>query len=474
VLWDTCRADATEPYGAPAGTTPVLADLARRGVAVESVRAPSCWTLPSHAGLFSGRMPRALGLVPGGPGPSAALGAHRGLLLAEVLRRRGWSTAAASANPFVAPWGGFDIGFDTFESVPGRAGRPGREWRARLAWDLEAVRARLDHGVATIDRIVDGWIHDARNGPRSQPFFWFCNLMECHSPYLPPRPWSDLGLVDRWRAGVEARRYSTQQARAAYSSGQLEIPGPAIDRMRHLYGRAVRSLDAALGRLLERLDRARLLDDTLVVVTADHGENLGDGHRLGHQGSLDDRLLRVPLVMAGATPGPLPPPGDGTAPVGLTQLPSLLANALDLAGDPWRSGLSAVEGTLVAETDGLAIFGSESLTALAAEWGLSAADVDALTGSLTCATDGRFKLLRSAAHGPDRLYDLAADPLETVDIAPDRPEVVARLAAALPPPDPAARPAEAGEGSRRGESQELEALADRLRLLGYLPDEPRE
>ena len=127
VVFDTARRDAFEPYGAPPGSTPAVAQLASSGQAFTDVYATASWTIPSHASMFTGSLPRALGLgqAPGSrrEGCRPILEANRDRVLPEVLRRNGYATAAVSANVWIAPESGFATGFDRFEEVAtGRQG----------------------------------------------------------------------------------------------------------------------------------------------------------------------------------------------------------------------------------------------------------------------------------------------------------------------------------------------------------------
>ncbi|MBA2420160.1 MAG: sulfatase-like hydrolase/transferase, partial [Thermoleophilaceae bacterium] len=141
LVLDTLRADALEPYGAPLGASPAVAQLAARGAALQDMFATASWTLPSHASLFTGALPRALGLgqAPGGApqGARPVLEAQRDRMLPEVLRRGGWDTRAVSANVWVSEAAGFATGFDVFEEVETgrRQGEVEREdLRGRLSW----------------------------------------------------------------------------------------------------------------------------------------------------------------------------------------------------------------------------------------------------------------------------------------------------------------------------------------------------
>src|SRR5207247_121318 len=99
----------------------------------------------------------------------------------------------------------FDLGFESFHvaGVARQGHMDRRDLRARATWAWETARARVDDGAAHAEQILEAMIAERRE----RPFFWFVNLVECHSPYLPPRPYNDLGLGDRLRAGAEAQRH---------------------------------------------------------------------------------------------------------------------------------------------------------------------------------------------------------------------------------------------------------------------------
>ena len=457
IVFDTARADALEPYGAPLGSTPAIAHLAARGAAVPLAYSTSNWTLPSHASMFSGLLPRPLGLGVPGP-PRAALSAHRERMLASVLAAAGYETAGVSANPWISKRNGFDAGFERFIEVGGRRRHRSPEGlRGRLRWALDAVWAKVDDGLCDVDDVVRGWI--AQRSARPRPFFWFVNLMECHSPYLPPRPYNDFGPLGRLRAGDDARRFQSPVGFVRASLGQLRVPSAAVARMRHLYARAVRAMDDWLARILEELDRQRLLDETLVVVTSDHGENFGEGGLMGHGLSLDNRLIKVPLVFA----GPGSPGHDGRV-MSLAALPRMLAEAASLGRHPWDPS-DLPDGTAVAQDDGLNGLPPESLKRLTRVWKLSPVFVDRMLAPSSAATDGRFKIVR--IDSDTRLYDVETDPLEERDVAAAYPEAVARLRDVIERTGVVA----STSGQVAAKADEIDDDADlqaRMRMLGYL------
>ncbi len=436
LVLDTVRADALEPYGAPSGASPALASLAASGSARSDVFSTACWTLPSHASLFSGRLPRALGLgqAPGGSpaGVRPVLEAQRERLLPEVLRRAGWDTRAVSANVWVSETAGFATGFDVFEEV--ETGRRQTELeredlRGRLAWARDGLRADADDGAGAAEAVLERWLGE----PADKPFFWFVNLVEAHSPYLPPKPYDDLGPLERIRAADEARRYLNLSAIwRACLTGEIP-PQDALERMRHLYARSVRLADDWVGRFLTRLADAGLLDDTLVLVTSDHGENFGEDGLMAHAFSLDDRLTNVPFVSNHdlSAPGPL----------SLADVPALVAAELGIEDHPWQEracppGLAAAQWDFVAEDDPRVEVASEA-------WDLTAEQRAKLSTPLTCVTDGTAKLLAVG----------------------DRHEGEPALAAGLASPGlwetPEHRPAPAPES-------DTEDIERRMKLLGYM------
>jgi arylsulfatase A-like enzyme len=465
VVWivlDTARADAFEPYGAAAGASPAIADLARRGSAQADVRATASWTLPSHMSMFAGRLPRALGLADqAGISPVTArpiVEAQRERWLPELLRRAGYATAGVSANAWITEHSGFAGGFDTFADV--RSGRQAKMAAAtrgdKARWMLEAVRARVDDGAADAEREMTRWA-GALDG---RPFLWFVNLVECHSPYLPPRPWAELGAVGRMRAALEAGEYLTLEAFWRTCVTGAVPPAEALERMRAGYRGAIRYMDAWLERLLGRLDAAGVLDDTLVVVTSDHGENFGEGRLIGHGFSLDERLINIPFVAAG--PGAEQLQGIRS----LAELPGRLAAIAGLEGHPYDA--ADLPPLPVAQYDSPAPpRGDERTEGAIALWDLDEHAALMLTMALTSAVDGDLKLVVREGH--EAFYDLRADPLEAAPLAAEAVDAAAcdRLRQAL------AHPAVTESHARLSThtpaaGTDTDDLEERMRLLGYL------
>lgn len=467
VVFDALRRDGTEPYGAPSGTTPAIADLAALGSAFPNAYANASWTLPSHASMFTGLLPRQLGL---GQPPDGSPDSARALLqrvadrlLAKVLRDAGYATYGFSTNPWASQHAGFDIGFDSFSFVSSDRtdhmnGLVAHGPRAQAAWALQGLRARSDDGAAEVGSLLRAAI-ERWSG---RPTFWFVNLCECHSPYLPPQPWNDLSALDRIRAALDAKRHLSFESICLYAAGHRQVPVEAFERMRHLYRRAAAYLDQWLADVLAALDRKGILDETLVIVTSDHGENFGEAGLIAHGFSVDERLIQVPLVMRG--PGAL----STEEPFTLAQLPETIADAAGLQEHPWRPS-QLPTGVAVAQYDPMAPATDRRMREFAQRWELDNAAIDRLTARFTCATDGARKLV--LRNDEELLYDLRHDPDETSPLDPRTVNgAFAALRVALKHPSVTAtlRVGEQASPPPPASDAELRALEQQMKLLGYM------
>ena len=325
IIWDTVRAANLGLYGYGRATTPELDKLAKSGVTWDWAMAPAPWTLPSHCSMFTGRHPGELSCRWDDPLRGATE------TVAQVFRRQGWRTGGFVANLFYTTHEtGLQQGFDTWEDFrltarqlflsstlmqtaiardlltgDGWAGRTRALRQLKLRGDPKPLS---DRKLAT--HVTDEFL--AWQGRDTRPFFAVLNLFDAHDPYDPPAPWKT--------------RFS-----------------PTPDRVA-LYDGGIAYMDHELGRLLETLDGRGVLDNTVVVVTSDHGEMFGE-HDLGNHGhALYMPLLHVPLVLR--YPPRLPAGTRSTATVGLRDLAATL---LDLAGIGATSG---IEGRSIAATVG--------------------------------------------------------------------------------------------------------------------------
>jgi arylsulfatase A-like enzyme len=308
IVLDTVRAKSLSLYGYDRRTTPRLEQLAKAGVVFERALSTSSWTLPAHATLFTGRYPNQLSadwLSPlDGTYPT----------LAEVLRSHGYVTAGFVANLLYCGFeSGLARGFLHYDDYPISLAMVARSsLLARTIVEkvrtVIGIRHELVHKTAEqLNEEFLQWI----SRKREKPFFVFLNYFDAHHPYLPPKPFDKMfGSKRAWPEQSVQRQWSQQ-----------EIQGE-----RDAYDGALVYLDYQIGLLLDDLQKLGLLGNTLIIITSDHGELLGEHGLFYHGDSLFFELLWVPLLIS----FPSQMPGERiSAAVSLRDVP---ATILDLAG----------------------------------------------------------------------------------------------------------------------------------------------
>ena len=279
IVLDTVRADRLAPYGHDRVTTPALDALVHeRATRYTAARSTSSWTLPSHASIFTGLLPSEHGATHARGGETQAtrsrLAAPAQKLrddvptLASVLRDSGYRTGAVLANAaYLLPRFGLDRGFEHYDARPG--GMVGDYFPlAQLAWSPVRAGRQIYRDAERITDLALDWLE---RDPGGRPFFMTVNYMDAHTPYMPPAPYD-----------------------AAF--GAARVPEPWLLRKQDralLYDRSLLFLDAQLERLLAEVD----LQQTVVIVTSDHGESLGDHGYWMHSWTLYDPVVHVPLYV---------------------------------------------------------------------------------------------------------------------------------------------------------------------------------
>ena len=410
---DTTRQDHGSVYGYARETTPNLERLAAEGVVFAHAYAGAPTTAPSHATLFTGLYPITHRVVKNG---RVLAPAHA--TLAERLHERGWATAGVvSSYVLDARFGwsqGFELWDDDFELASATTMVPGEK-------GAEVFDRKAD---ATTTRALR-WLEQERDA--SRPFFLFVHYMDPHFPWVAPPE-----LLTRFR---------TQ-----------DLPLDGVSGAIARYDAEIAFTDQQLGRLFDALEQLGLARDTLVAVTADHGEGLMDHGELHHSTQLYEEQMRVPLVLR--FPRRLPAGRVVDTPVSLLDLaPTLLEllGAEPAAGDPMqgRSLISLIEGEVPPEREPIFLFRPDNTE---------------IPGEQYAVRQGDWKLIRGPGPGMRELFDLASDPKEREDRSGAEAARVRELEVQLdawlavhgrsdPPPATAVSP------------EDLE----RLRALGYVP-----
>ncbi len=440
---DSLRADHLHCYGYPRATSPAIDALARDGVRFATAVAPTSWTLPSHVTLLSGLPPVRHGVI-----DHDRQIAPETPLLAEVLRHTGYATAGFVAGAYLHSTFGFARGFEHY--------------------DDETVMEKPDHRVQKKNTsqesyaVTRAWLEQWQRERPDDPFFVFLHLWDVHYDFKPTPPYDRMFDPD-YRGTVTGFHFM---------DSPLVHPGMSRRDLEHLialYDGEIRLTDEYIGHLVTLLREMDVLDDTIIVITADHGEEFFEHGHKGHRNNLYDETLLVPLIVhyprrvpAGvvvegqvrlmdvaptilALTGVEPPPA-------LTHPPEGIAAARDLSPS-WSRGGEAPELPAFAELHGrwvavrtaaaklIRYVGSEQL------WHEEEAYRRA-----TLAPPGRR----------EHLYDLQADPGETRPLDhthPARPTLDTALATWRE---------RWAEHSVESPIELDEATEERLRRLGYM------
>jgi arylsulfatase A-like enzyme len=445
IVLDTVRADRLSAYGYDRPVSPNLDALAREGVRFDHFFSSSSWTLPAHASLFTGLHPAV----------HAATQEHLELsrehtTLSERFAAAGYATFGASSNGVVNKQSGLARGFATFV-----------ESFRQEVWERFVDGPHPNHG--TLLEFLD-------ERPQDRPFFAFLNYIDAHLPYKPPEPFRSRFL--RTQPDAEDLEAAMRIRLKDHYLREDGLPAETLRILNDLYDGEIALLDSHIGKLIDDLRARGLLEETLVVVLSDHGENLGEHGHFSHVFSIHDTLLRVPLIVrfpGGARAGSLRQ--DAAA---LRDLyPTLLRYCgIALDSGPYGRDLfdpSALTGGNLAISEYyypsqvLSIFTPEELES-------GTEQLARFRRRLRSIQDEHYKLVWSAP-GRLSLFDMESDPGEQRDLseAPGEAATLARLRAALveelgelelPGAEVAPRGFEDGPADPE--------LIDGLRALGYV------
>jgi arylsulfatase A-like enzyme len=466
VVWDTVRADHLSLYGYSRVTTPRLDEFARSALVFDNAVSASSSTMPSHASMFTGLYPSEHGA-----GEDHPVLDPRHQTLAECLREIGYQTYLWAANPHLVRSRRFAQGFDLAEHpwskgyfqealAMVRAKVPAEDQSSELAENLRQNKV-MSWSVKAAGRLAQRGVgRFLSQRDRDRPWLIFLNYMEAHRPFIPAREYRQHFMSE------EQVRRSYQVDRSwdrlwAYVFGAGEYSNEEIEIMAATYDATLRELDDLFGDLLDHLRAEGLLDNTVVILTSDHGELLGEHHLMDHQYSLYSPLTRVPLVLH------FPPylrPGRRSDPVmSMDLFPTLLQICGASLPEGWRG--KAVDLLRPAEdrtrlSEYPAIF-REPVRSVRTQH--PRADLRPLLQRLRAWHRGPYKLIERE-DGQLELYDLEQDPLEQNNLARQDPELRERLRQELLDYVETLQPAQGLDGSAaRPTAEELQMLEG----LGY-------
>lgn len=506
IVLDTMRRDRLSTYGHTRETSPSLTRFAENGTLFERAVAPAQWTIPAHASMFTGLYAGAHGLTEASLSLSGSYPT-----LAEILGGDGYRTAAFSNNPLVGLLdNGLTRGFDHFYNYAGASPeRPIDVHRGPIRRMISHRFRRFAHRVQNMfaqsdwlfrmslnPLLVPIWtryvnykgntehsLHDALNlitthhtGGSDQPLFTFINLMGAHLPYRPPQSYVDRIAPDlkRDRAAYRfVKRFNADAARWASPLDEHFADWESAALV-DFYDAEVTYQDELLGNFLDALRRAGRLDNTLVIIAADHGEAHGDHGFVGHSFVVYQELVHVPLVIHYPQRFParkrvttnvstrrifhtvletagVPPPLDESHPN--AQINTLtLANSLNGHPDPER-GIAFAEA-----------FPPQTFLNVMRHRNPHLIDQLELRQIRRGIYNGELKLTTVGTR-IDGLFDVTSDPQETVSIAEHQPETVSTLQQQL---NDFSREVTAHRADENAFGAVDDEIVEHLRALGYI------
>lgn len=466
IVWDTARADRLGVYGCERPTTPFLDEWAKQARVFDDCVAAGPTTISSHASMFTGRFP-----TEHGADETQQYLNTRYPTIAELLARQGYQTYMYSANPRVSRTTNLARGFTVeehpwdpkygpravqiiAEKVYGRDRTSDLTDKLRAAkltpWDIKASGELAQEALGA-------WL--ARCS-RKRPYFAFLNYMEAHRPYIPREAYRRRMMTP----DEVSRSYGVDRSWErtwAYTFGLTELSDDELALTSATYDATIAELDDLLKSLIEMLRAGGYLENTVVIVTADHGEQLGEHHMLDHQYSVYGTLVHVPLIIH--DPARFTPGREERPVVNVDLFPTVLALAGVAPPEDGGHGVNLLspgkDRPQLAEYPSAFPAPIAYVRARHPDW-----DASPWQRSLRAFIDGRLKLI-VGSDGRRELYDLRTDPLETKDLAEPRADDADRLVAAMD--------ALAGSLSPTGTSgTERPAMTDDdrklLEMLGYV------
>lgn len=451
---DTLRPDRMGLFGhRPNGrsTTPSVDKLAGEGVSFTNAVSSTSWTLPAHYALLTGVPDRVHGVIHDhAPRPEALP------MLAEIFKEGGYKTGGFFSGTYLNSFFGFNRGFDIYVGARTMMGAD----TGQAAKDFRAAE------VVTSQKVSESALRFVReNG--SEPFFLFLHYFDVHNDYLPPSPYDSLygPPYSGWVNGkglTSDPRYTREMNRAD------------LDRLRALYDGEIGWVDTNIGRLFKQIESFApgLLENTLVVITSDHGEEFFDHGEICHQNNLYESSVRIPLIMR--CPAKIAGGGKTDTPV---RIYDIVPTILDYAGLEIPDSVEGV--SLRPAIDSGEIESRPALIELAQisrETGYEQHFSLRLGGYKLIVIQERewskerpYDLTGAVISERRELYDLSVDPGEKTDLAMERSEIAERMIGTLRCllEESERKRAAFQSGRSAGEGAIPEDLKESLRGLGY-------
>ncbi|HYC01416.1 MAG TPA: sulfatase [Candidatus Limnocylindrales bacterium] len=431
---DSLRADHLSTYGYERETSPNITRLARSGVLFRNAIATSSWTLPTHLTMFTGRYQISHGVVED----------TRVLLpsiptLGQIFKASGYATAGYVSGPYVAGHYGYSRGMDTYVDFSEDVGK-GREAREQIT-----SPSINEQALAWLDQRTD-----------QEPFFLFLHYFDIHYDYIPPAPYDRMFDPD-YTGTMDGRNFIERK------DVHPKMDPRDLAHIIALYDGEIRFTDHHVGAILDKLDQKGFSGNTVILLTADHGEEFFEHGNKGHHRTVYEEVLRVPFVLR--------IPGGAHAGKEVDEQVSLVdvfPTLLDLAGLPPSPDVEGISVRALAEGNR-----SDRDAVYAEFFDKLGLNLQVARRTPAAKTIEHFNRITHPRRSPIEYYDLKDDPEERDDRAADNPGAVhaelSSLSQWLETQWRAQRNAEAAAGGRASIDIDDETM-ERLKSLGYVGD----
>lgn len=456
IVMDTVRADHLSCYGYYRKTTPNIDKIANKGVLFENAFSAASWSPPSHASIFTGKYPsyhRTLG-------KKTTLDA-KNWTIAEMLQHNGYRTIGITNCDLLSQSSGFNKGFQIF-TIPSEENLRSIKSRAKdLGFMLSCFVKGPKHFSRALTIGPDSYTYQTNEilkdllgkNSKQNPFFLFVNYFNCHAPYNPPRPFKQKFVDDFYEpklhiiesilekvlnttgerishSGFDMMKLKylaggSLQSRFSFMAKELQASEKEWEIIRAWYDGEIAYLDGCIGDFVNFLRINGLLENTLIVITADHGENLGDHGLAGHHFCLYDSLLHVPLILY------YPQILFGRQLIrgvvsSVDIFPTIMSICnikmnLDVQGESLYPIKKQGFHKYVCAESGSNLMSIEETDLKHSFWRFRS-KLQSLDVGLKSIRDKKFKYIVSA-HGEEQLFDFAKDPHEEQNIVNEKPKV---------------------------------------------------
>lgn len=415
IVMDSVRADHLSSYGYYRVTTPNIDKLTKQGVLFENAFSPATWTPPSHASIFSGKYPFQHKTI----GKNIYFKDEE-TSITEILSCNGYETFGITHCAILASKNGFNKGFQKYINTSETSLVSSRFIRENFKDAIRTLIKGLDSHTYRINEITKRLLS---NRPfKEKPFFLFINYFNCHTPYNPPRPFKKKFSahhhdLDSRKLRARVNYIASGKGLYAFLKEELLISPREWEVVESCYDGELAYLDCRIGELFEFFRSEGILNNTLLIITSDHGEYFGEHGLFGHIFGLYDELLHVPLIMV--YPDEIP---KGTRISNIVSTIDIFHTIMDLVFI--KKPKNKLGKTLCPFEDRR----FHDFILAESEYEVSKENacmprIHALS-RCKCIRTASYKYINSPDLGEEELYDLREDPSERVNVACKYPKKV--------------------------------------------------